>query len=206
MEPMTSPPTEEDMIEKEQAGKASAEETVQANRGWATELWDLLKTVAIAFVIMLLLNIFVFNLSMVKGQSMEPTLEEQERLFVDKIVYWFTPPHAGDVVVLRDPSTGPDKKPFLVKRVIAVPGQTVEIRGSELLVDGQPQSEPYTDTAIEDSNLAPVTLGKDEYFVMGDNRHAGQSKDSRYFGNVNKKDIVGRAEFVFWPITKIRGL
>ncbi len=194
------------MIEKKQVGNTSTVESAQIKRGWATEFWDLFKTVAIAFIIMLLLNVFVFNLSMVKGQSMEPTLEEEERLFVDKIVYRVTQPRSGDVVVLRDPSTGSDKKPFLVKRVIAVPGQTVEISGRELLVDGQPLSEPYTDSAIEDSDLAPVVLGKGEYFVMGDNRHAGQSKDSRYFGSVNREDIVGRAEFVFWPVTKIRGL
>lgn len=59
---------------------------------------------------------------------------------------------------------------------------------------------------IQDSDFKPLILGKDEYFVMGDNRHAGRSKDSRYFGSVKKNQIVGRAEFVFWPITKIRGL
>ncbi|WP_410770840.1 signal peptidase I [Fontibacillus sp. BL9] len=207
MEPVLPSRHEEDLINNEQVNHTLvAAEPLLPKKGWVTEFWDLLKTVAIAFAVMLLLNVFVFNLSMVKGQSMEPTLEEQERLFVDKIVYRFTEPRAGEVVVLRDPSTGSDKKPFLVKRVVAVPGQTVEIRDHQLLVDGQPQSEPYTDTAIEDSDLAPVTLGKNEYFVMGDNRHAGRSKDSRYFGSVKKGSIVGRAEFVFWPIAKIRGL
>ncbi|RCX16209.1 signal peptidase I [Fontibacillus phaseoli] len=206
MEPVFPSRHEEDLINNEQVNNSPAEKPVLPKKGWVTELWDMLKTVTIAFAVMLLLNVFVFNLSMVKGQSMEPTLEEQERLFVDKIVYRFTEPRAGEVVVLRDPSTGNDKKPFLVKRIVAVPGQTVEIRDHQLLVDGQSQSEPYTDTAIEDSDLAPVTLGKNEYFVMGDNRHAGRSKDSRYFGSVKKGSIVGRAEFVFWPIAKIRGL
>lgn len=178
----------------------------KAPEGWIAELWDWTKTVLIAFAVMVVLNIFVFNLSMVRGESMEPTLEERERLFVDKIVYRFTDPKHGEVVVLKDPSSDPDKKPFLVKRVVAVPGQTVEIRDRRLYVDGQVQNEPYTDTVIEGEGMPPVTLGEEEYFVMGDNRHAGESKDSRYFGSVKKSWIVGRAEFVFWPITKIRGL
>ncbi|MNJ44053.1 Signal peptidase I P [compost metagenome] len=155
---------------------------------------------------MMLLNIFVFNLSMVKGESMQPTLEERERLFVDKIVYYFGAPRGGEVVVLRDPSTGPGKKQFLVKRVVATPGQTVEVRDHVLYVDGQPLNEPYTDVEIQDRDIAQIQLGEDEYFVMGDNRHYGRSKDSRSFGSVRKKDIVGRAEFVFWPISKIRAL
>ncbi|MEF2966152.1 signal peptidase I [Paenibacillus sp. M1] len=206
MEPLVPPEGESGLNEESKTKALDAEKSASESGGLAGELWDLFKTVAVAFAVMLLLNIFVFNLSLVKGQSMEPTLEEAERLFVDKIVYRFVPPKAGDVVVLKDPSTGEDKKPLLIKRVVAVPGQTVEIRDHVLIIDGRPQSEPYTDTVIEDGDLAPVTLGEDEYFVMGDNRHAGRSKDSRYFGSVRKDWIVGRAEFVFWPIPKIRGL
>ncbi|WP_410055639.1 signal peptidase I [Paenibacillus sp.] len=185
------------------AGKPQAD---SPQSRWAEELWEMLKTIVIAFVIMLLLNVFVFNLSMVKGQSMQPTLEEQERLFVDKLVYRLGHPKRGEVVVLKDPSVDADRKPFLVKRVVAVPGDTVEVRDGELFVNGKPQDEPYTDSAIEDGDMAEVRLGAEEYFVMGDNRHAGRSKDSRYFGSVKEKWIVGRAEFVFWPIAKIRDL
>ncbi|WP_059042600.1 signal peptidase I [Paenibacillus rubinfantis] len=173
---------------------------------WATELWEMLKTIVIAFVIMVLLNIFVFNLSMVKGQSMQPTLEEQERLFVDKLVYRLGHPKRGEVVVLKDPSVDADRKPFLVKRIVAVPGDTVEVREGKLIVNGIPQDEPYTDTVIEDGDMPEMKLNAGSYFVMGDNRHAGRSKDSRYFGSVKEKWIVGRAEFVFWPIAKIRDL
>lgn len=197
-------------VEKDnmEAEKRTAEEAEQSffQKRWVRELWDLGKTAAIAFLIMLLLNMFVFNLSMVKGESMQPTLEERERLFVDKIVYYFASPRSGEVVVLKDPSTGPDKKHYLVKRVVAVPGDTIEVQNHVLYVNGEAQNEPYTDVQIEDRDFAEIQLGDDEYFVMGDNRHYGRSKDSRSFGSVHKKDIVGRAEFVFWPITKIRGL
>ncbi|MNH95307.1 Signal peptidase I P [compost metagenome] len=190
---------------KESDGRQSATPGYN-QRGWRTELWDVIRTVGIAFIVLLLLHIYVFNLSVVKGQSMEPTLEESERLFVNKIIYNFRGPRPGEVVVLKDPSTGPDKKEYLVKRIVAVPGNTVEVRGHQLYVNNTWLNEPYTDIQIEDADFGPVVLKSDEYFVMGDNRHAGRSKDSRYFGNVKKKEIIGRAEFVFWPLTKIRGL
>lgn len=173
---------------------------------WVTELWDLLKTFVVAFIIVFLLNAFVFNLSTVKGQSMEPTLVEHERLFVDKFVYWFTDPARGDVVVLKDPTKGDAGRQFLVKRVVGVPGDTVEARDHVLYVNGVAMEESYTDVEIQDADFGPVSLGKDEYFVMGDNRHFGRSKDSRSFGSVDRKSIIGRAEFVFWPLSKIRSL
>lgn len=191
----------------EERGKAAPQRKPAGPQSrWAAELWDMFKTIVVAFVIMLLLNVFVFNLSIVKGQSMEPTLEERERLFVNKLFYRFGHPQRGEVVVLKDPSADTGKKLFLVKRVVAVPEDTVEVRGRQLYINGQPQNEPYTDAEIEDSDMPEMKLGAGEYFVMGDNRHAGRSKDSRYFGSVKEELIIGRAEFVFWPIGKIRDL
>lgn len=174
--------------------------------GWKAELWDWVKTVVVVFVIMMLLNLFVFNLSMVKGQSMQPTLVERERLFVNKIIYDFSTPKHGEVVVLHDPSQDDTKKEFLVKRVIGVPGDVVEVKEHKLYLNGQLQQEDYIDVDIQDEDFAEITLGDDQYFVMGDNRHLGESKDSRYFGTVTSDLIVGRAEFIFWPFNKIRGL
>lgn len=186
-----------------QADKPVAE---PKQRSLSSEVWDWAKTIVIAFVIMMLLNLFVFNLSMVKGQSMQPTLYEKERLFIDKIVYDFKSPSRGEIVVLRDPSDGPDKKEFLVKRVIGIPGDIVEVKNHKLYVNGQMQVEPYTEVEIQDPDFGPLKLDKDHYFVMGDNRHAGASKDSRSFGSVTAKAIVGRAEFIFWPVSQIKGL
>ena len=174
--------------------------------GWAAELWDWVKTIAIAFVIMVLLNMFVFNLSMVKGESMQPTLVASERLFINKVGYRFSEPSHGDVIVLKDPSDGPDKKEFLVKRVVGVPGDTIEVKDQKLYVNGVAQEEGYTDVPIEDPGFEPVTLEEGRYFVMGDNRHLGKSKDSRMFGSVKESDIVGRAEFIFWPLSEIKKL
>lgn len=173
---------------------------------WAAELWDWVKTIAIAFVIMVLLNMFVFNLSMVKGESMQPTLVASERLFINKVVYRFSAPSHGDVIVLKDPSDGPDKKEFLVKRVVGVPGDTIEVKDQKLYVNGAAQQEGYTDVPIEDPGFEPIVLEEGRYFVMGDNRHLGKSKDSRMFGSVKESDIVGRAEFIFWPLSEIKKL
>lgn len=170
------------------------------------ELKDWFKTIVIALVIMLLLNLFVFNISIVKGESMQPTLTEQNRLFINKIIYEFESPERQDVVVLHDPSNGPDRKEFLVKRVIGIPGDLIEIRDHVLYVNGEAQQESYTDTVIEDPDFGPIKLQDNHYFVMGDNRHAGMSKDSRYFGSVTADEIVGKAEFIFWPKESMKRL
>lgn len=178
------------------------------NRGnpGLSSLWDWVKTIVVAFVIMMLLNLFVFNLSMVKGQSMQPTLVERDRLFVNKIVYHLGNPSRSDVIVLRDPSEGVEKKDFLVKRIVGLPGDTIEVRDHHLYVNGEQQAETYTDIEVQDPDFGPITLEPDHFFVMGDNRHEGKSKDSRVFGSITSDQIVGKAEFIFWPFSELKKL
>jgi len=172
--------------------------------GWAGELLDWGKTLAVAVLIVLVLRYFVFNLSTVKGYSMEPTLYQGEWLFVNKAVYLLGDPQRGDVVVLKDPSMEPGRKEFLVKRVIGVPGDVIEIRAGQLYRNGEHIVEPYTDSDIEGEDYGPVTIQQGTYFVLGDNRHLGASRDSRMFGQpVTKDAIQGRADLVLWPIAKL---
>ncbi len=178
----------------------------QPGKSWVAELWDWVKTIVVAFVIMMLLNLFVFNLSMVKGQSMQPTLVERDRLFVNKIVYHLGTPSRSDVIVLRDPSEGVEKKDFLVKRIVGLPGDTIEVRDHHLYVNGEQQAETYTDIEVQDPDFGPITLEPDHFFVMGDNRHEGKSKDSRVFGSITSDEIVGKAEFIFWPFSELKKL
>ncbi|MBW7474918.1 signal peptidase I [Paenibacillus oenotherae] len=174
---------------------------------WAAELWDWGRTLLIAGTVVLLVNYFVFNLSTVEGHSMEPTLQEKEWLFVNKLSYRFGSPDHGDVVILKDPSKdGPQKKKFLVKRIIGIPGDTIEIRDAQLYRNGELIIEAYTDTEIDDDDYGPIKLEADNYYIMGDNRHAGGSKDSRVFGPVSRDMIQGRADFILWPITKMNAL
>ncbi|WP_223299020.1 signal peptidase I [Paenibacillus darwinianus] len=170
------------------------------------ELLDWAKTLGVALVIVLLANRFVFNLSTVEGQSMEPTLEQHEWLFINKIGYRIGEPERGDIVILKDPSEQIDRKQFLVKRVIGLPGDTVEIRAGQLYVNGLQTVESYTDVNIEDSDYGPETIAEGQYFVMGDNRRAGASKDSRSFKPVPRALIKGEAQFILWPIAKMNKL
>jgi signal peptidase I len=170
--------------------------------GWKKELWDWSKALIVAVVIVLLLKAYVFQLSTVKHQSMQPTLYENEWLFINKIVYEFGDPKRGDVIILKDPSMDATRKEHLVKRVIGVPGDTLEIRNGQLYLNGVLKVEEYTDVKIEDGDYGPVTVTPDHYFVMGDNRHLDASKDSRSFNEVSRSFIEGRGDLILWPITR----
>lgn len=168
---------------------------------WIKEALDWAKSIIFALVLVLIINQFVFHLSKVDGQSMEPTLQHGERLFVNKMVYLFDSPKSGDVVILKNPSEY-DKR-YLVKRVVAEPGDKVEIRMNMLYVNGKKVEESYLgDQETEGDDYGPITLGRKEYFVMGDNRHLNRSHDSRAFGPVKEELIEGRADFILWPVTQ----
>jgi len=169
---------------------------------WRRELWDWTKALIIAFVVVILLRTFVFQLSTVKMHSMEPTLYEREWLFVNKLSYEFGDPQRGDVVIFKDPRTGDANKELLVKRVIGIPGDQIEIRGGQLYLNGELTVEPYTDAEIEDGDYGPVSVSEGHYFVMGDNRHRGGSVDSRAFQEIPEGIIKGRADLIIWPIVR----
>jgi signal peptidase I len=180
--------------------EVSSSEHEEAKINFAAELWDWTKSILLALAIVFIIHQFIFNLSKVEGHSMEPTLEDKERLFVNKIVYLIGEPNYNNVVILKDPRGG---KQFLVKRIVAVSGDTVEIRNQQLFVNGEKVDEPYIAAPIEGRDYGPITVDEGHYFVMGDNRHFGESLDSRDFGAVRSDLIKGRAEYILWPITKM---
>ncbi|MEK3875073.1 signal peptidase I [Paenibacillus sp. FSL M7-0420] len=178
----------------------------KSRRTWIKDMREWIITAGIVFAVMSLLNIYVFNVSTVIGQSMEPTLYQGEKLIINKIALSFGNPGRGEVVVLHDPSTGPSRKEYLVKRVIGIPGDIIEVRSQQLYLNGKLLDEPYIDTSIEDPDFSSLTVQAGTYFVMGDNRHAGASKDSRYFGAVAGESIVGKVSLIWWPISKMKAL
>ncbi|MNI93954.1 Signal peptidase IB [compost metagenome] len=93
-----------------------------------------------------------------------------------------------------------------MKRVIGIPGDVIEVKDHRLYVNGEPADEPYIDTDIQDADFSALTVEPGTYFVMGDNRHAGASKDSRYFGAVPLSSVVGKAELIWWPLSKFNAL
>ncbi|MGA2422289.1 MAG: signal peptidase I [Candidatus Acidiferrum sp.] len=153
---------------------------------------DLLIAIGLALVII----VFLYQPVKVEGTSMAPLLSDQERIFINKFVYRFSAIERGDVVVFWYPL---DRSKSFIKRVIGLPGDTLEMRQGTLWVNGVVVPEPYVPLRYEDfSNFGPVTVPKDSYFVMGDHRIS--SNDSRVFGAVENKFIYGRAVFAYWPV------
>ncbi len=153
---------------------------------------DLLIAIGLALVII----VFLYQPVKVEGTSMAPLLSDQERIFINKFVYRFEPIQRGDVVVFWYPL---DHSKSFIKRVVGLPGETVEIRQGVLYVDGKVVHEPYVPPQYEDlSDFGPVRVQPDNYFVMGDHRIS--SNDSRVFGPVASRFIYGRAVFAYWPV------
>lgn len=171
-----------------------------------SELWEWIKSIGTALVIVLIIHFFIFNLSTVKGQSMEPTLVDGEWLFINKIGYIIGGPERGDIVILKDPYEQLGFREFLVKRIVGLPGDTIEVSNKKLFINGQEYTEPYTDVEIQGDNYGPLVVPAGDFFVMGDNRHHLASTDSRIFGPVPENLIKGKAQFVMWPLNKIGGL
>ncbi len=153
---------------------------------------DLLIAIGLALVII----VFLYQPVKVEGTSMAPLLSDQERIFINKFVYRFEPIQRGDVVVFWYPL---DHSKSFIKRVVGLPGETVEIRQGTVYVDGKIVPEPYVPPQYEDlSDFGPVPVPPDKYFVMGDHRIS--SNDSRVFGPVGSQYIYGRAVFAYWPV------
>lgn len=172
---------------------------------WRKEIKDWTRSIVLAFVIVFLVNQFVFNLSTVDGSSMEPTLVEDEWLFVNRAVYLLGEPSQGEVVILKDPSQPyGERSKYLVKRVVAVPGDSLAIENGVLIINGERVNESYVKSLALGSHYPSITLSQDEYFVLGDNRT--RSRDSRDFGPVSIDLIKGRADFILWPVQNWTGL
>ncbi|MDF2645009.1 MAG: lepB [Paenibacillus sp.] len=171
------------------------------------ELWDWTKSILVALLVVILVHQFGFNLSTVRGHSMQPTLQEGEWLFVNKAITYLKAPKRGEIVILKESEEFVTvTHPFLVKRIVAIAGDEVQGRAGFLYVNGDKIEEPYTDTLIEDGDFGPTRVGQGHIFVMGDNRHAAASGDSRRFGDVPTGLIQGRAEYVLWPFAMAKKL
>lgn len=140
--------------------------------------------------------------SVVHGSSMEPNFEEGQRLVISRINYMIGDPQRGDIVVFNSPASDPDE-PSLIKRIIGLPGETVEIRDTLVYVDGVLLEEPYIKEECRPSSCPDRIweLGDNEYFVMGDNRNV--SNDSRRFNAVTHDRIIGEVLFRYWPLEDI---
>ena len=170
-------------------------------------IWDFLKIVLIAVVIIIPIRYFVFQPFIVSGASMEPNFHNGQYLIIDELSYYLSEPKRGQVVVMRYPR---DRQQYFIKRVIGLPGEKIEIDSGHVLINGQALTEFY----LESQNLTfphsegvvstkkSLTLGANQYFMMGDNR--GASSDSRDWGPLDRKDMVGKVLLRVLPVNQLQ--
>ncbi|MBI2989829.1 MAG: signal peptidase I [Candidatus Magasanikbacteria bacterium] len=162
---------------------------------------ELIKVTLLAGVTIVLIRYFLFKPFYVKGQSMEPTFYERDYLIIDEISYRFRAPERGEIIVFRAPVASDN----YLKRIIGLPGERIKVEGNKVVVynNEYPQGVIIQESYLEEQTPGSVsiTLGPDQYFVLGDNRDA--SYDSRRFGPISVNDIVGRVVFRGWPFSRL---
>jgi len=168
------------------------------NEQKGSELVDWIKSILWAVIIALLIRTFVVEVFEVEGPSMLPTLEDNQRLIVNKIVYRFSEPRPGDIIIF---SYSPERD--FIKRVIAVEGDEVEINQGKTYVNGELYQESYTN-GPSGGQYGPVTVPLDSLFVMGDNRNNSMDSRDPSVGFVSLEQVKGKAFLVFWPLEDFR--
>lgn len=167
---------------------------------WRSELFEWGKAFALAVILALIIRMFLVEVYVVDGHSMQPTLLDAERVLVNKLTYRLAGPSAGDVVVFRYP-----QEPWrdFIKRVVAVGGQTVEVRDGQVFVDGAALAEDYL-TAPTHGVFGPEAVPQGTVFVMGDNRNFSLDSRDASVGFVPLANVKGKAMAVFWPLSALR--
>jgi len=163
---------------------------------------EIAKTVATAAILAFGIRTFVAEARYIPSSSMEPTLEINDRLIIEKISYHFREPVRGDIVVFSPTETLQEQNfnEAFIKRVIGLPGDTVEVKNGRVYINNEPLIENYiAEKPLYD--YGPVTVPKEQYLVLGDNRN--NSYDSHYWGFVPKENLIGRAVVRFWPVDRI---
>jgi signal peptidase I len=176
---------------------AQVQPSTGAPRAMLLSVW--LRDLIISLAISCFIIIFLYQPVKVEGTSMMPSLEDQERIFVNKLVYRLEPIERGDIVVFRYPR---DPSKSFIKRVIGLAGDHIRIDEGRVYVNGKRLDEDYVPQVYEDLRSYPeIIVPPDSYFVLGD--HRSLSNDSRDFGPVNQNYIYGKAVFGYWPMDKM---
>ncbi len=164
------------------------------------EIWEWVRSIAIAVLLAIIIRVFLFEPYIVEGASMFPTLDNHERLVVNKLVYHLNDPQQGDIVVFSHPPY-----PDYIKRVIGVSGDRIEIKEGVVLVNDLPLEEPYLLEAPY-MEFEPVVVPEGHVFVMGDNRNNSTDSRAKHVGFIPVDKVKGKALFVYWPFGEVRFL
>lgn len=154
-----------------------------------------IRAIIFAILVAFFFHTFIFATSVVEGESMEPTLEDGDKLIFNKFIYFINEPKRGDIVIIEQTNKN------YVKRIIGLPGEIVEVKNNSLYIDGVELEESFLgEKAVKKTGThGPITLADDSYFVMGDNRAI--SKDSRNgLGLIARDEIIGKSEIIFYPL------
>ena len=210
------------------SGDLSAAHRARTGREGLPFWLELPLLVIVALVVAVLIKTFLVQAFWIPSGSMVPTLEIDDRVLVNKLEYRIQEPDRGDVVVFESPYLEESDEPEsfrvivartlaealgirsggvpddFIKRVIAVPGETIEVVDNRVLIYGVAIDEPYLPAGVQMPDFGPVTIAPSELFVMGDNRNS--SSDSRVFGTIDQGEVVGRAFVLMWPFDRWQGL
>jgi len=178
---------------------------VSPSKYWLNFGWEILKIVIISLAIIIPIRYFLIQPFFVKGASMEPNFLDGDYLIIDEISYRFESPERSDVIIFRYPL---DPSQFFIKRVIGLPGETIKIKDGKITIYNQETAKEgivldessYVDNVYTPGDLE-ITLKSNEYFVLGDNRRA--SSDSRKWGALPRKYIIGQAWVRAWPVYRL---
>lgn len=175
------------------------------NNKTKTVIREWVESIVIAVVLALFVRVFIVQAFKIPTGSMRPTLMEHDRIFVNKFIYRFRKPEVGDIIVFKDVS---DRKKDLIKRLIATEGDTLKIVNGRIklngrIVDTPPISEFYYYNRGEYGKEGEIIIvPENSLYVLGDN--SASSKDSRYWGFVPRKNVIGKAIFIYWPLNRLR--
>lgn len=222
-----APPAEEGSTPPGAAGEVDRKGRAKKDRGPLSFLKELPILLVVAFVLALLIKTFLVQAFYIPSASMENTLEIGDRVLVNKLVYRFHPPRRGDIIVFEEPhpATQPSRSPFsafihwlteglgvstnpekdFIKRVVGLPGETIEVDEGRVFIDGRRLDEPYLNPLKDLSGYGPTKVPADSLFVMGDNR-ANSNDSRRGLGFIPYDKVVGRAFVIIWPPSRVQWL
>ena len=162
-------------------------------------LFDWIETILFALIMALIIRAFFIQVFWIPSGSMEPTLDINDRIVVNKVIYHFQQPKRMEIIVFRQVAPEDSPKRDLIKRLVGLPGEKLQLKDGVIYINDKPLTEKHMMNQ-DFANFGPVNVPNDSYFVMGDNR--GASADSRYWGFLPKKNVVGPAFLRIWPLVK----